>query len=101
MTILLIFFIFIYTQSAGQINSISQMRSPIQEQTSVLQIRKQPPQELTAEIPIERRQILPSVSINAPEAISAQAPQLSERLNTEGMAESIEQIREDALKSHG
>ena len=110
MTILLIFFIFIYTQSAGQINSISQIRSPIQEQTSVLQIRKQPPQELTAEIPIERRQILPSASVNAPESIeertptaagsiSAQASQLNEQHKIEGMAEAIEQIREDALRA--
>lgn len=99
MTILLIFFIFIYTQSAGQINSISQMRSPIQEQETVLQTREQPPLELTAEIPVERRQILPSVSVNAPESISEQASQLSEQLKTEGMAESIEQIREDALKA--
>ena len=109
MTILLIFFIFIYTQSAGQINSISQMRSPIQEQKSVLQIREKPRQKLTAKIPIERRQTLPSVSVNVPESIeertsaagsiSAQASQLSGKLKTEGMAESIEQIREDALKA--
>ena len=109
MTILLIFFIFIYTQSAGQINSISQMRSPIQEQKSVLQIREKPRQKLTAKIPIERRQTLPSVSVNVPESIeertsaagsiSAQASQLSGKFKTEGMAESIEQIREDALKA--
>ena len=109
MTILLIFFIFIYTQSAGQIDSISRMRLPIQEQRSVLQIREQPPQELTAKIPIERRQILPSASVNVPEpikestsiagSISAQASQLAEQHKAEGMAESIRQIREDALKA--
>ena len=109
MTILLIFFIFIYTQSAGQIDSCSRMRLPIQEQRSVLQIREQPPRELTAKIPIERRQILPSASVNVPEpikeststagSISAQASQLSAQQKTEGMAETIEQIREDALKA--
>ena len=109
MTILLIFFIFIYTQSAGQVNSISQMRLPIQEQRSVLQIREQPSQELTTKIPIERRQIIPSASVNVPEsikestsvagAISAQTSQLDEQHETERMAESIKQIREDALKA--
>jgi len=109
MTILLIFFIFIYTQSAGQINSISQMSPPIQEQRSVLQIREQPPQELMAEIPIERGRIPPSASVNIPEpitesssaagSISAKASQLSTQYKTEGMDESIEQIREDALRA--
>ena len=109
MTILLIFFIFIYTQSAGKINSISQMSPPIQEQRSVFQIREQSPQELMAEIPIERGRIPPSASVNIPEpitesssaagSISAKASQLSTQYKTEGMDESIEQIREDALRA--
>jgi len=109
MTILLIFFIFIYTQSAGQTDSISRMRPPLQEQRSALQIREQPPQKLTAKIPIERRQIIPSVSVNVPEStkestsadgsISAQASQLSEQHKTEGIVEPIEQIRENALRA--
>jgi len=110
MTLLLIFFIFIYTQSAGQIDSSPRIRLPLQEQGSVLQIKEPPPgQELMADIPTERGRILPSVSVNVPESIEertsaggsilAQASQLSERYKIEGMDESIEQIREDALRA--
>ena len=110
MTLLLIFFIFIYTQSAGQIGSSPRIRLPLQEQVSVLQIKELPPgQELMTEISTERGRILPSVSVNVPESIkertsaaesiSEQTSQLSERHKTEGMAESIEQIREDALRA--
>jgi len=109
MTLLLIFFIFIYTQSAGQIDSSSRIRPPLQEQGSVLQIKEAIPQELVADIPTERGRILPSVSVNVPEfikertsaagSISAQASQLSEQYRADGMDESIEQIREDALRA--
>jgi len=109
MTLLLIFFIFIYTQSAGQIDSSPRMRPPVQEQGSVLQIKELSPQELVAEIPTERGRILPSVSVNVPEfikertsaagSISAQASQLSDQHKTEGIDESIEQIREVALRA--
>ena len=109
MTILLIFFIFIYTQSAGQTNSISQMRFPVQEQKSVFQIKEQPPQKLTVKIPVERQHILPSPKENASESakevispagtVSAKASQLSDHRETEGVAETIEQIREDALRA--
>ena len=109
MTLLLIFFIFIYTQSAGQIDSSPRIPLPLQEQASVLQIKELPPgQELTAQ-PTERGQILPSVSVNVPEStkertsaagsISAQASKLRAQHKTEGMDESIEQIREDALRA--
>jgi len=109
MTLLLIFFIFIYTQSAGQIDSSPRIPLPLQEQASVLQIKELPPgQELTAQ-PTERGQILPSVSVNVPESIkesmstagsiSAQVSKLSAQHKTEGVDESIEQIREDALRA--
>lgn len=107
MTLLLIFFIFIYTQSAGQIDSNPRIRPPLQELGSVLRIKVPPPQELMAR-PTERGQILPSVSVNAPEAIKERtsvAGPMSERVSplneqqTEGMDESIEQIRDDALKA--
>ena len=109
MTILLIFFIFMYTQSAAQIDSSPRIRLPLQEQGAVLQIKEPPLQKLVAEASTERRQILPSVSVNVPESIkertsadgsaSAQDSLLSERPKTDGVDESIEQIREDALKA--
>lgn len=109
MTILLIFFIFIYTQSAGQIDSISRMHPPLQTQGYVFKIKRPAPQELPSEIPTERGRIMPPVSVKVPEStkkrtpaaesISAQASQLSAHQKTEGIAESIEQIREDALKA--
>ena len=109
MTILLIFFIFIYTQSAGQLDSISRMHPPVQEQGYVFKIKRPAPQELPSEIPTERGRIMPPVGVNVPESvkerasatgpISEQAPQLSAQHKPEGMAESIEQIREDALRA--
>lgn len=109
MTILLIFFIFIYTQSAGQLDSISRMHPPLQEQGYVFKIKRPAPQELPSGIPTERGRIMPPVNVNVPESIkertsaagpiSDQASQLSAQQKTEGMAESIEQIREDALKA--
>jgi len=108
MTILLIFFIFMYTQSAAQIDSSPRIRLPLQEQGAVLQIKEPPLQESAAEAPAERRQIPPSVSVNVPESIkertsadgsiSTQASQLSERPRAE-VDESIEQIRKDALRA--
>ena len=109
MTILLIFFIFIYTQSAGQLDSISQMHPPLQEQGYVFKIKRPAPQELPSEIPAKSGRIMPPVSVNVPESVNErtsaagpipeQASQLSAQHKTEGIAESIEQIRKDALKA--
>jgi len=116
MTILLIFFIFIYAQSTGHMGSSQPIHPLMREQISVVQIKAQPPQKPMA-LPIEQPQILPSTSINFPEviteitsatgSISAQISPLAEPQETEGMEESIEQgmdasiaqIREDALKA--
>ncbi len=108
MTILLIFFIFIYTQSAGQLDSISRMHPLPREQGYVFKIKRPTPQELPSEAPTERERIMSPVSVNIPESTkesasaagpSEQAPQLSDPHKTEGMAESIEQIRKDALRA--
>ncbi len=110
MTILLIFFIFIYTQSAGQLDSISRMHPPVQEQGYVFKIKRPAAQELPSENPTERRRLIPppervnvpeskNESASAAESISAQTSQLSAQHKSEGIAESIEQIRKDALRA--
>ena len=109
MTILLIFFIFIYAQSAPQIDSNPRISPRFQEHEALLKVKETPRQNFEAEAFPERQQILPSMSLKNQESIdertsadgnlSAQASQSDEKLETDGVDEAIEQIREDALKA--
>ena len=109
MTILLIFFIFIYAQSAPQIDSNPRISPRFQEHEALLKIKETPRQNFAAEAFPERQQILPSMSLKNQESIkertsadgnpSAQASQSDEKPKTDGVDEAIEQIREDALKA--
>ena len=109
MTILLIFFVFIYTQSPAPMDSSPRIRLPLQEQKDVLKIKEPPRPKLVDEGFPEQRQSLPSASVNvggsaiekesADESISARISQVGERPKTDGVDESIEQIREDALRA--
>ena len=109
MTLLLIFFIFVYTQSTNPIGP-SRVDPSLQNQRSVSQIIETLPKELSEEIPFERRQIQPlaesvniSESINekpsVAEPISTQAEGLNDKQKIAGVDETIEQIRKDALKT--